>query len=74
MHINLPRVLYFSFTSVGAARQPLPQDLNKKIQKNLWLFDFTFFGERCPNFCISFYKTWGFSNTNLGAKKVPYFC
>ena len=52
-----------------------PKFCKKKIQKKIQkFFDFTFFGARSPSFVFHFYKTRGFSNTKVGARKPPYFC
>ena len=33
-----------------------------------------FSGRGAPTFVFHFYKTRGFSNTKVGARKPPYFC
>ena len=67
MNINLPQVLYFRFTSVGAAPR------FEKENTKLGAFRFYIFRGAVPQLLYFFLQNLGLFKYKSRAKKVPYF-
>ena len=66
---GLPRKMIFFFYKNGGS----PKICKIKYKSGgKWILHFS--GQGAPIFVFLFYKTWGFLNTKIGAKKAPFFC